>query len=368
MAQLREETRKHTAYLRRYVKVVDMWECTWKQTRKAPAVKQLLDTEFPHRRGVKWELSQKQILDAVSVGTLFGLVECDIRVPENLRQHFAEMLPVFKNTTVSRDDIGPFMRQYARNNDIMSTPRRMLVGSYQGEKILLATPLLQWYLTHGLVAEQVYQIIEFQPNPCFRRFGESVSTARRGGDSDPNKTIIADTMKLLGNSGYGKTVTDVDRHRDVQYCTDVGASMLINNRRFHQLDVVVDNAYEIELEKKVMKYSLPHHIGFFVYQYAKLRMLQFYYDFVDKYVERPLYQYCEMDTDSAYIALAGNSLDDLVSEEKRSHYFRHRSEWLPAESCADHNADYVRCQLANRPWNTTAPCCLARKAYDKRSV
>ena len=186
------------------------------------------------------------------------------------------MLPLFKNTTVSRDDIGPFMRQYARNNDIMSTPRRMLVGSYHGEKILLATPLLQGYLAHGLVVEHVYQIIEFQPNPCFRRFGESVSTARREGDSDPNKTIIADTMKLIGNSGYGKTVTDVHRHRDVQYCTDVGASLLINNRRFHQLDVVVDNAYEVEMEKKVIKYTLHHHIGFFVYQYAKLRMLQFY--------------------------------------------------------------------------------------------
>ena len=84
--------------------------------------------------------------------------------------------------------------------------------------------------------EHVYQIIEFQPNHCFRRFGESASTARREGDSDPNKTIIADTMKLIGNSGYGKTVTDVHRHRDVQYCTDVGASLLINNRRFHQLD------------------------------------------------------------------------------------------------------------------------------------
>ena len=46
-----------------------------------------------------------------------------------------------------------------------------------------------------------------------------------------------------------------------------------------------------------------------------LRMLQCYYDFVDRYVERPLYQYCEMDTDSAYIALGGNCLDDLVSEE-----------------------------------------------------
>ena len=45
-------------------------------------------------------------------------------------------------------------------------------------------------------------------------------------------------MKLLGNSGYGKMVTNVDRHRDVKYCTDIDTSALINNKRFRQLDVV----------------------------------------------------------------------------------------------------------------------------------
>ena len=89
-------------------------------------------------------------------------------------------------------------------------------------------------------------------------------------------------MKLLGNSGYGKTVTNVDRHRDIKYCTEVGTSALISNKRFRQLDVVPADAYEIEMNKSVVKYDLPLHIGFFVYQYAKLRMLQFYYDFVDR--------------------------------------------------------------------------------------
>ncbi len=88
------------------------------------------------------------------------------------------MQPIFKNATVTRDDIGPFMREYAEENDIISTPRR---GSYHGDKILLATPLLQWYLAHGLVVDRVYQIVEYERKPCFRQFGESVSTARRAG-------------------------------------------------------------------------------------------------------------------------------------------------------------------------------------------
>ena len=166
---------------------------------------------------------------------------------------------------------------------------------------------------------------------------------------------------------YSATVTKVDRHRDVKYCTEIGTSSLINNKRFRQLDVVTDDAYEIEMNKSVVKYTLPLHIGFFVYQYTKLRMLQFYYDFVDRYVERPLFQYCEMDTDSAYIALAGESIDALVRIDRRAHYFRHRSQWLQAECCDEHEDDYVRARIAGRPWTVTESCCFARKAFDKRT-
>ena len=278
MAVLLEDTKKNTAYLRRQVKVVEMWECDWKELRKEPDVKSFL---APARRQ-KWNMTQNEILAAVIDGTLFGMVECDIRVPEHLQDHFAEMQPVFKNANVCRDDIGPFMRNYAEEHDIMSTPRRMLVGSYRGDKILLTTPLLRWYIAHGLVVDHVYQVVEYERKPCFRNFGESVSTARRNGDVDPDKAIIADTMKLLGNSAYGKTVTNVDRHRNVKYCTEVGTSSHINNKRFRQLDVVAEDAYEVTSNKARVTYDLPHHIGFFVYQYAKLRMLEFYYDFVDR--------------------------------------------------------------------------------------
>ena len=269
MAKLLEDTKKNTAYLQRHVKVVEMWECGWKRERDPP----------PRQ---KWNMTQNEILAAVIDGTLFGMIECDIHVPPELRPYFSEMQPIFKNTTVTRDDIGSFMQQYAEEHDIMSTPRRMLVGSYRGEKILLATPLLRWYLAHGLVVDRVYQIIEYEPKPCFQNFGDSVSAARRAGDTDPDKAIIADTMKLLGNSAYGKTVTNVDRHRDIKYSTEVGTSALVNNKRFRQLDVVAEDAYEITSSKARVTYDLPHHIGFFVYQYAKLRMLQFYYDFVDR--------------------------------------------------------------------------------------
>ena len=82
----------------------------------------------------------------------------------------------------------------------MSQPRRSLVSSYFGDKMLLAFPLIKWYLDHGLEVTHIYQAVEYTPVPCFQPFGEAVSDARRAGDVDPNKAIIADTMKLVSCS------------------------------------------------------------------------------------------------------------------------------------------------------------------------
>lgn len=49
-------------------------------------------------------------------------------------------------------------------------------------------------------------------------------------------------------------------------------------------------------KKKTIKYNLPIQIGFFVYSYAKLKMLQFFYDVIDKYIDRSNYHLLGMDT------------------------------------------------------------------------
>ena len=108
-------------------------------------------------------------------------------------------------------------------------------------------------------------------------------------------------------------------------------------------------------------------MGFFVLQYAMKRMLQLYYEFINMYVERPVFHYCEMDSDFAYLALADESVDAIVTPELPEHYFRHRSECLLSECCDDHRNEYVRCRLANRPWDGDEARCKACRAYDKRT-
>lgn len=69
----------------------------------------------------------------------------------------------------------------------------------------MAIPLVKWYLEKGLKITRIYRVTEITPIAGFIMFGVAVSDVRREGDGDPAKGIIVDTMKLIGNSSYGKT-------------------------------------------------------------------------------------------------------------------------------------------------------------------
>ena len=155
-------------------------------------------------------MTEDQILTAVMDDQLFGALEVDIKVPDHLNPTFAEMPPIFKNIEVTRDDIGDHMKTYAEERNVMNQPRKCLIGSMFGEKIMVISPLLKWYVEHGLKVTQIHQVVEYTPAACFQKFGDNISDARRTGDADPEKTV-AETRKLDGNSSYGKTVTNKER-------------------------------------------------------------------------------------------------------------------------------------------------------------
>ena len=87
-----------------------MWECeTWRLYKTTNTVKQHIRKHFPYRSSVAAE----QLLEEIKKGKLFVYVQCDIEVPENLRANFANFPPIFKNTLVSRSDIGDLMKNSA---------------------------------------------------------------------------------------------------------------------------------------------------------------------------------------------------------------------------------------------------------------
>ena len=109
---------------------------------------------------------------------MFGYVQCDIEVPEELKKKFANFPPIFKNTNVGRHDIGSLMQDSAEKQELLCQLRKLLISSYFFENETLITPLLLFYLELGLVCKKIYRFVEYTPVKCFNNFVQSAVDAR----------------------------------------------------------------------------------------------------------------------------------------------------------------------------------------------
>ena len=61
-------------------------------------------------------------------------------------------------------------------------------------------------------------------------------------------------------------------------------------------------------------------------------MLEFYYDFLEKYFSRQNFELCYIDTDSFYLAMIGDSLDE-------------KKNWLAADKFSERTPVYLSLNL-----------------------
>ena len=75
-------------------------------------------------------------------------------------------------------------------------------------------------------------------------------------------------------------------------------SKSINSKEFIDLDELNDDLFEVTMAKRSYVDSVPRIIGAMVLGYAKLRLLEMYYDFLDKFFDRSTWELVCADTDS----------------------------------------------------------------------
>jgi len=137
---------------------------------------------------------------------------------------------------------------------------------------------------------------------------------------------------------------DKTKHKNCKYVDEKQFNKMKNDFWFYDAEEYGDK-FEVIMTKKSIKQDIPVQVGYGILQDAKLKMLQFCYDCVDKYIDRSNYQLIQMDTDSNYMALAGESFEELIKPEMREEFELDKHKWFP------------------RPRTDTPE----HKAYDKRT-
>ena len=352
-----------------------IWECEYNQQIKNNPVLE----EFVLKRQPEFflknpgKVNNHQIIEGVLNETLFGMIECDIQVPDSWEQvtfkpktdltpgeYFEEMSPLFCTTEIDFQAIGLHMQQHIETFGLSKNPRTLLVGGMRGESLLIATPLLKWYIQHGLLITRIYQVVEFSKQACFKDFVETVTEDRRRGDVDSSQELRSTLSKLIGNSAFGGTIINQEKFQRIKYVKGFKkACFAVNNPRFRQINEFGDSMFECEFANANISINSPIYLGYMILQYAKLHMLSFYYDFLDQFVHRNNFEMIEMDTDSCYFALASEMLKDSIKPELKHLYIQSTED---KSICRDNfKGDGFKCIWLPRD------CCSRHKKYDSRT-
>ena len=168
------DRRKSTDEIEHYLEdtcgytLVTIWECQWEalkrndpEARQQTEVKQTIHVD-PTSIATPGA-DKSSVLQAIEEGKIFGFALVDIHTPEELKNKFRDLPPIFKCCDVSQDDIGDHKQDFCKRTGALARPRRMLISSYFGIKMLIPTPLLRWYLQQGLTVTRVYLVIQYQP-------------------------------------------------------------------------------------------------------------------------------------------------------------------------------------------------------------
>ena len=251
---------------------------------------------------------------------------------------------IFKNVEYdSNDVIDDYMRELYDNEDIekgnQPKAKRMtkkLVSSFHGEKILIKSERLKWLVSKGLIITKIHGYIKAQRGKVFEKFVNTVSEYRRLGDRDPKYAIIAEMWKLVGNSAFGRTGMNKNKFYNTcfgdeeKYNKEVSSFLFKDANQFGEV-------FEITKDKMRVKQNIPIQVACSIYDDSKLIMSKFYYDCVSKYLSKECFQYIEMDTDSAYMALTG-SFEDLVKPEMKEDFLKDRNNWFLREDTPENKA------------------------------
>ena len=76
---------------------------------------------------------------------------------------------------------------------------------------------------------------------------------------------------------------------------------------------------------------------------------------MDVYIDRRTFQYIEMDTDSAYMAISAEKLEDLVKPGLKQRFHNGLSQWFPSKHCHVHKFHYMQTKLGDK-YSIQPPC------------
>ena len=143
-----------------------------------------------------------------------------------------------------------------------------------------------------------------------------------------------DLFKLMTNSVFGKTMENIQKHRDIKLVTmDKKRTKLDSEPNYHTINLISEDLSITEMKNVEVKMNKPIYLGSSILEISKILMSEFWYDYIKpKYNDNV--RLCYMDTDSFIMNIKTNDFykdiaNDVYNRLDTSNYGVNRP--LPLE-------------------------------------
>ena len=164
------------------------------------------------------KISSNDILTAILQDRAFGLLKCDIITPEHAQKKYLDLNfpPIFRHVQVTKDMLTPEYQELAdRLKKKLPIPKQLTL-TFNATGIVLASPLVKYYIQNGLVVTNVYYFVEYIPDNVFQPFVTEMVKMRVQATIDDNSQK-QNISKLMMNSSWGRLAMNVSKRKNIRY-------------------------------------------------------------------------------------------------------------------------------------------------------
>ena len=210
------------------------------------------------------------------------LLEVDVFYPRELHDYHNDL---------------PFMCERMVINGV----EKLVSNLYYKKRYVIHIRALNQALKHRLVLERIHRAIEFKQSAWVKEYIDFNTRLRTEATNDFEK----DFYKLMNKSGFGKTMENIRKHRDIKLVKNREEYLkAVMKPNFKSGTLFGPNLMGCEMGKIKVVMNKPVYLGQAILDLSKIVMYQFHYDYMKRKYDDDSLTLCYMDADSLIYDIA----------------------------------------------------------------
>ena len=138
-------------------------------------------------------------------------VEVDLKYPDNIKSKSKNFPFCPENKTINPNNFSEYMNEIKPDTYIQT--KKLICDFSDKKNYLIPYRMLKFYLRHGMIVDEVHNIISFRQSRWLEKYINFNTQKRNKAKNDFEK----DFYKLLNNAFYGKTMENVRNRLKIKF-------------------------------------------------------------------------------------------------------------------------------------------------------